>query len=32
MSALMRGAVLKLAEPQRARLQALYEKAILAAR
>lgn len=32
MSALMRGAVLKLSESQRARLQALYEKAILAAR
>jgi hypothetical protein len=32
MSALMRGAVLKLPESQRSRLQALYEKAILAAR
>jgi hypothetical protein len=32
MSALMRDAVLKMAAPQRARLQALYEKAILAAR
>ena len=32
MSAIMRTAVLKLPEPQRARLQALYEKAILAAR
>lgn len=32
MSALMRAAVLKLPEPQRSRLQALYEKAILAAR
>lgn len=32
MSALMRDAVLKLSESQRARLQSLYEKAILAAR
>jgi hypothetical protein len=32
MSAIMRTAVLKLPERQRARLQALYEKAILAAR
>ena len=32
MSAIMRAAVLKLPEPQRSRLQALYEKAILAAR
>ncbi len=32
MSALMRDAVLKLAEPQRARLQAVYEKAVAAAR
>jgi hypothetical protein len=32
MSALMRGAVLKLSDSQRVRLQALYEKAILAAR
>jgi len=32
MSALMRGAVLKLPDSQRARLQAVYEKAILAAR
>jgi hypothetical protein len=32
MSALMRGAVLKLPDGQRSRLQALYEKAILAAR
>ena len=32
MSALMRDAVLTLAEPQRARLQAVYEKAVAAAR
>ncbi len=32
MSAIMRTAVLKMPGPQRARLQALYEKAILAAR
>jgi hypothetical protein len=32
MSALMRDAVMKLAEPQRARLQAVYEKAVASAR